>query len=495
MTNVDPGEDFASFDYYHALFDNPKKNSVLLLDDTGVILQVNRAFLLSFGYSESELIGEHFSLLFTPEDRAKDLPIREIQTVLDEGQSFDNNYLVNRNGLQTWASGESVLLTNARGRRCVLKVIQNIHVQKESEQSIVRLNTFNESILASIEDAVLVLDNELKLVKANRSCLELFSLADTPLHLVDFKQLLQGIEHQDELYAGIVKTLGVGADPAALAAGSALSGPLQVEMPDGHGRMRSFDVAWTLLDHIGPDKVLLIFHDITNQRNQDRQREDILNFVAHELRNPLTNIILNIDWLGGLVREQELGEFGEFIDRTRRNAERLKKLINELYRSTKLISGNYDLQREEFDLGGLIDESIFAMTLAHPGYMIVRKGNPNVPGDIRLSGDRDKLLQVLTNYLSNAIKYSDGSLLIEVIVGQRDGSVVVGVIDKGKGIPAKELPYIFNRFYRAERTRSLEGLGMGLFLCRQIVEAHRGRTWVESVEGQGSAFYFSLPMA
>ena len=72
--------------------------------------------------------------------------------------------------------------------------------------------------------------------------------------------------------------------------------------------------------------------------------------------------------------------------------------------------------------------------------------------------------------------------------------MVVAVVDKGKGIPAKELPYIFNRFYRAERTRSLEGLGIGLFLCRQIIEAHKGRTWVESAEGKGSAFYFSLPL-
>src|ERR1700753_2701477 len=162
MINVDPGMDFSSFDYYRALFDNPKKNSVLLMDDNGIVLQVNRAFLLSFGYDEADLLGENFSILFTPEDRERDMPMREIRTVLDEGQSFDNNYLVNKNGVRTWASGESVLLTNTRGRRCVLKVIQNIHVQKESEHSIRRLNTFNENILASIEDAVLVLDKNLR---------------------------------------------------------------------------------------------------------------------------------------------------------------------------------------------------------------------------------------------------------------------------------------------------------------------------------------------
>ena len=499
MANVDPGKDFSSFDYFHALFENPKKNSVLLLDDEGIILQVNRAFLLSFGYDEADLIGEHFSLLFTLEDRERDLPMREVQTVLDEGQSFDNNYLVNKNGLRTWVSGESVLLKNAKGRKCVLKVIQNIHIQKESERSIVRLNSFNENILGSIKDAVLVLDRTLKMLKANRSFLELFSLAEAHLHLVDFQQLLQGMDRQEELYAAVVNVLEGGGAPAgggapgvAVTGGAPVAGtgPLQVELKDGHGRLRNFDVSWIRLDHFDQVNVLLVFHDITIQKNQERQREDILNFVAHELRNPLTNIILNIDWLGGLMKERELGDLGEFVDRTRRNAERLKKLINELYKSTKLISGNYDLQLEVFDLDALIGECIHSMTHAHPAYSIVRKGAE----DIRLSADKDKVMQVLTNYLSNAIKYSAGSTHIEVLVSIREGGVVVAVADKGKGIPASELPYIFNRFFRAEKTRSLEGLGVGLFLSRQIVEAHNGRTWVESVEGEGSTFYFSLPL-
>lgn len=489
----DPGEDFSSFDYYRALFDNPKKNSVLLLDDEGNILQVNRAFLLSFGYEEGDLIGEHFGMLFTAADRERDLPMREVQMVLDEGQSFDNNYLVNRSGTLTWASGESVLLTNAQGRKCILKVIQNIHVQKESERSIIRLNNFNESILASIEDAVLVLDPELRLVKANRAFLELFSLAEPHLHLVDFRQLLQGMDREDEVYAAVQgilsRTASEGGDSTAARA-VAGAGPLQVTLMDGHGQRRCFDVSLALLDRSERDNVLLIFHDVTTQKDQERQREDILNFVAHELRNPLTNIMLNIEWLGGLIGERDLGELGEFVDRTRRNAERLKKLVNELYKSTKIISGHYELQLEAFDLDGLIEECIQTMQQGHPAYAIVRQG----VGGIQLSADKDKIMQVLINYLSNAIKYSAGSTHIEVVTSVGDGKVIVAVVDKGRGIPKSELPYIFNRFYRAEKTRSLEGLGVGLFLSRQIVEAHRGSTWVESVEGEGSTFYFSLPV-
>ena len=293
---------------------------------------------------------------------------------------------------------------------------------------------------------------------------------------MDFQGLIQTADRKDQLYAAVVD---------ALKKGPEAHGTLEVELEE-----KCFEVSWVLLDHGTQDNLLLIFHDVTMRKSQDRQREDILNFVAHELRNPLTNIMLNIDWMDELRKEKNIGEIGDFIERTKRNAERLKKLINELYRSTKLISGNYDIQREAFDLDGFIDEGISAIAQAHPEFKIVRRGDARV----QLAADKDKLLKVLTNYLSNAVKYSGENKDIEVRAAVRDASVVVAVTDRGKGIPAREIPFLFNRFYRAERTRSLEGLGVGLFLSRQIVEAHRGRTWVESVEGKGSTFYFSVPM-
>ena len=138
----------------------------------------------------------------------------------------------------------------------------------------------------------------------------------------------------------------------------------------------------------------------------------------------------------------------------------------------------------------MIDECIQSIRQLHPGFSIVKNGGNNVT----LFADRDKLIQVVTNYLTNAVKYSDGNPTIDLDIKLDGAEVVVSVRDYGKGIPTKDLPYIFNRFYRAEKTKGLEGLGLGLFLSRQIVEAHNGRTWVESREGEGSTFFFSLPL-
>jgi PAS domain S-box-containing protein len=482
MANVDPGSDFSPYDYYCALFKNPQKNCVLLLDESGIIREANRAFLLSFGYDASDLIGKHFSMLFTDEDRARDMPMREIHTVLDEGQSFDNNYLVNKNHVRTWVSGESVLLDNAKGQKCILKIIQNIHVQKESEYSIVTLNNFNENILSTIDDGVVVVDQEFKIVKANRSFYKLFELSEVALRDGGMPMLLSTFDNKKELSSAITVALGTGnCNP-----------PFQLEFDDARGVNRAFEVSCARFESLfGKSNVLVVFHDITIQKNQERQREDILNFVAHELRNPLTNIILNIDWMNTQMSEAELEDYKEFLERAARNAERLKKLVNELYKSTKLISGNYDLQAVPCAVDECISECLDAVKLAHPDFSFELRGGV----DVKVMADKEKIMQVMNNYLSNAVKYSGGNKLIVIETAVGDGFVTAAVTDRGKGIPVKELPYVFNRFYRAEKTRDLEGLGIGLFLCRQIIEAHHGRTWVESVEGKGSSFYFSLPVA
>ncbi len=111
-----------------------------------------------------------------------------------------------------------------------------------------------------------------------------------------------------------------------------------------------------------------------------------------------------------------------------------------------------------------------------------------------MSGDRYRLIQVVTNYLSNGIKYSNGKTDVVLEMSKEDKSMVVSVKDEGLGISANQLPYIFERFFRAEKTKNLEGIGLGLYLCRQIIHAHEGQVWVESEEGKGSNFYFSIPL-
>ncbi len=166
---------YADFDYFQALYKNTRENTVIIMETDGTIAAVNSSFTKCFGYQEADIVGKNTAILFTEEDRAKGLPKQELDQVQRKGQSNDNNYLVNKNKEITWVSGESVLVENDKGKKIILKIIQDIHKQKTSENSIRALNTFNENILRSIKDAVLVLDKDLNIIMANPSFKALYS--------------------------------------------------------------------------------------------------------------------------------------------------------------------------------------------------------------------------------------------------------------------------------------------------------------------------------
>jgi len=480
MTNAGRGTQYNSSDDHRALFENPKKNSVLLMDRDGIIQEANRAFLLSFGYEREDLVGQHLSILFSETDQEADMPARELRTVLDEGQSFDNNYLVNKNKVLTWVSGESVLLTNEKGEKYILKIIQNIHTQKESEASIKLLNNFNENILSAIEDAVLVLNKHFHVLKANSAAIRLFNFSGDLHNNPDFREILQSFDRNFELYDLITGTIRA----------EFTSSKMRLDPGRGFLSQKVFDITCSRLSQAEEGNVLLVFRDITTQRNFEQQREDIMNFVAHELSNPLTNITLNIGLMKELTSEYLSNDLRGCIERSQSNVLRLKKLIGELYRATKSATGNIALEKSVFDFEQMVDETIQSIRLLFPTCTITRKGTAN----ISLTADRDKLIRVLTNYLTNAVKYSGDPAEIEVAIRAEEHSVILSVTDHGQGIAEKDLPFIFSRYYRAEKTKSLEGLGIGLFLSAQVIEAHQGRVWVNSIEGKGSTFYFSLPL-
>jgi len=324
-----------------------------------------------------------------------------------------------------------------------------------------------------------VVDQDLRILKANHSFTQIFNFSDKDIYKIDFRAFIGWFDINSELYNAILDVFQSKSNISRI----------QLDMDLKTGEKESFDISCTQLAEEGEQtRILLIFHDVTAQKQFEKQREDILNFVAHEFRNPLTNVILNIDLIDQMLKEQKLDEFEGFIHRARINSQRLKRLINELYKSTKLISGNFDPERSVFLLEEVIDEAIDSVRPAISQNSIRKTGNAQVS----LFADKEKLIQVVTNYLSNALKYSGGNDEIEVRSLVEGDSVIVSVTDHGRGIPEKELPYIFNRFYRAQKTKNLDGLGLGLFLSKQIVTAHGGRAWVESKEGIGSTFYFSL---
>ncbi|WP_224371521.1 GAF domain-containing protein [Hyalangium versicolor] len=223
-----------------------------------------------------------------------------------------------------------------------------------------------------------------------------------------------------------------------------------------------------------------------------RQRDDFLSVAGHELKNPLNALQLQLRVLARKVREDKLSEsMVERTDRVARTGERLGLLIEDLLDMSRISAGQLRLQRSEVDLSALARDGINRMAeeLARVGCEVRVEAEQPVMG----SWDKLRLEQVVMNLLSNAAKYGHGRPVRVRVEAAPAGLARLSVRDCGYGIAPEDHERIFQRFQRADATRHIQGLGLGLWICRQIAESHGGTLRVESVLGEGSTFFLELP--
>ncbi len=229
----------------------------------------------------------------------------------------------------------------------------------------------------------------------------------------------------------------------------------------------------------------------TDAQGAVRAREDVLAFVSHDLKNPLTSIVMNATLLKRSTPDDASGEkLRRHTDMIVRAADRMNRLVHDLLDWASLRAGRLRLAAKDVDVGAALAE---AASLLQPVAALKQQTlTIDAAPEIVVGADRDRLLRVLSNLIGNALKYTPekGSITVRAeLTGQE---VIVSVIDTGPGIKEDELPHVFDRYFRA-KAAGAEGTGLGLAIAKGIVEAHGGRIWVESRFGEGSLFAFSLP--
>jgi PAS domain S-box-containing protein len=225
-----------------------------------------------------------------------------------------------------------------------------------------------------------------------------------------------------------------------------------------------------------------------------RLKDEFLSIASHELRTPVTSIKGYTQLAKTLIRENDLRTSEEYLDIALDQIDRMSRLILELLDVSRIETGRLEIRRDP------IPWTTFVSDVVHRHHTAVseRRFQLNLPvGHKRVLGDRDRLEQVLGNLMENAVKYSPDGSEILVTVEDRGDQLVTSVADRGIGIPTDELGQVFERFHRGRQVSSTNygGLGLGLYITKQIVERHGGSIWVESREGQGTTFSFSLPVA
>ncbi len=226
------------------------------------------------------------------------------------------------------------------------------------------------------------------------------------------------------------------------------------------------------------------FTDVTRQREADEQREDLLRAVSHDLRTPLTSVLLQAQRLAKHA-DEEVRRRGEGIAT---GVRRMDALIRDLVDSARLETGQIRLDMRPVELARFLPD-LLARTPALDASRIAVESGP----DAVVLADAERLERVVVNLVSNALKYSPPSSRVRLTARRQGAEVATAIEDQGEGIPADELPKIFGRYYRSQRTHDVEGTGLGLYIARLLVEAQQGRIRAESVLGEGSTFTFTLP--
>ncbi|HEX5942561.1 MAG TPA: ATP-binding protein [Anaerolineales bacterium] len=236
---------------------------------------------------------------------------------------------------------------------------------------------------------------------------------------------------------------------------------------------------------------LLLAQDLTRLRRLETVRRDFVSNLSHELRTPLASLKALAETLQeGALEDPPAAQ--RFVDQIQIEVDALTQMVNELLELSKIESGRFSLERSPVAASDLLRSAAQRMQVqAERANITVRvECEENLP---RVQVDSQRLEQVLINLIHNAIKFTRPGGEVLLCAESGPGEVRFSVRDTGVGIPADEVSRIFERFYRVDKSRTGRGTGLGLSIAKHIVEAHKGRIWAESTEGQGSMFYFTVP--
>jgi len=240
-------------------------------------------------------------------------------------------------------------------------------------------------------------------------------------------------------------------------------------------------------------RIQWILRDITERKNLDTLREDLISMIYHDLRSPLANVVSSLDVLETMLSPEEEITLKPLLDIAVRSTERIQRLTDSLLDMSRLEAGQPIGNRQVSELAGIARD---AVDTVRP---IAQNKNQTIEMEDLADGvqvvvDPDMIRRVVTNLLENAAKYTPSGSVIRVGIYHQDGLVYTWVHDNGPGIPASEHERIFDKFSRLHIREAPRGLGLGLAYCRMAVQSHGGRIWVESQPGAGSRFTFTLPM-
>ena len=330
------------------------------------------------------------------------------------------------------------------------------------------------AILQEMSDGVIMVDRQGIIQLVNQAAIEMFAV-NAPSHadqtLIEFTRQHQVVELFEK----------------CLASNKQQAGSFEVSASKSYLHA----IATPSADKI-MSACLILFHDITDQRHMEMVRHEFVSNVSHELRNPLAVIKMLSETLqDGALDDPATAK--RFLAQIESEADTLTRMVDELMELSRTETGRINLH-----LSPVLPCEVVQSVMQRLQIQAEQNGltiTDDCPKELPpVQGDATRLAQVLINLVHNAIKFSSSGSNITIKAEPGEQEVVFSVIDQGMGITEADLPHVFERFFKADRSRSTIGSGLGLAVAKQLVEAHGGRIWVESQPGEGSKFSFTIPV-
>jgi PAS domain S-box-containing protein len=487
---------------FRTLVDNIKDYAIFMVDRGGHVQTWNAGAELIKGYLASEIIGQHIGVFYTPEDRERDHANELLAAAERQGRVEDEGWRVRKDGSRFWADVIITALHDPLGALSgFAKVTRDLTERRKSElerrqrdEDLLRSEERFRLIIDAVEDyAICMLDPQGRVATWNSGAERLEGYAAKEIigqHFERFRldeDVREGrAQHELELAAreGRVESEG------------------WRRRKDG-SRFWAYVVLTAIRDASGE---LLGFakvtRDLTDRNRLDderlhraraeeavRLRDEFLRIASHELKTPLTTVQIELQGLQELATGDE--RLAKRLGRAARNADRLAALIESLMDVSRIAEGGLTLKPEPLDLSELISQLAdwLRPSAAKAGCPLAFSTSGPIPG----SWDRLRLEQVVLNLCGNAFKYGAGKP-VWLSVSREDEQAIIDVSDAGSGIPERDLQRIFGRFERAASQRHYGGMGLGLYVSREIVEAHHGTISARNLPEGGARFTVRLPV-
>lgn len=376
-----------------------------------------------------------------------------------------------------------------------LVMVAHLIGRRRAELELADTLTRHRAILASARDAIITVDETGRITTANPAATRMFGwsaqeLDGAPVAILFAQQDADG-PPTDKAPEGAADLL---ARLSASAADSEAATEFSARRKDGStlpvdvaiGRMRASDGSG----------LVAILHDISERKRAETLKNDFVSTVSHELRTPLTSIAGSLGLLDGGAAGALPAPAKRLVGIAHQNSRRLVRLVNDILDIQKMQSAAMDFAREPVamdEIAALAIDQNAGFAAEHGVHLALEACG----GDVRVAGDQDRLIQVLTNLISNAVKFSPPEGTVRLRVERLGAKVRISVEDRGSGIPEAFRPSIFTRFAQADTsdTRQRGGTGLGLAIVKEIVTRHQGDVSFETEDGRGTTFHVDLPAA